>query len=262
MNINRILAVIVRYLYNFKHSLNRLTDAFYWPAMDLIIWGLTSQYFQQAGQASNLVLIFLTAMVFWMIVWRSQYEITVNLLEELWDRNLVNLFSSPLSIDEWTVAVLLLGFVKILLTIIFTFILTRILYSINLITIGFLLLPFFTLLMFSGWWAGFIVAGINLRFGKKIETIAWSGIYVLVPFSAVYYPVASLPLWAQKIALLVPMSYIFEGMRQVLLTGQIPWQKFLTSFILSIFYLILAIAFFKASFSKACEQGLAKLDEG
>jgi ABC-2 type transport system permease protein len=136
------------------------------------------------------------------------------------------------------------------------------LYSINLLVFGFLLLPFLALLMFSGWWVGFIVAGLILRHGTKIETLAWSGVYILVPFSAVYYPITSLPVWAQKIAAVVPMSYIFEGMRQVLQTGVIPINSVIISFILSIIYLILAISFFKASFNKACQNGLALLDEG
>ena len=262
MNSQRISAVLIRHFYNLKRSWEKLSDSFYWPAMDLILWGLTSQYFQQAGQISNVVLILLSALVFWQVIWRSQYEITVSLLEELWSRNLVNLFASPLKLNEWIAAVLLLGLIKMVMTISFTFILTWILYSINLLNFGFLLLPFFGLLLFSGWWVGLLVAGIILRFGIRVQTLAWAGVYLLAPFSALYYPVASLPLWAQKIAIFIPTSYLFEGMREVLTKGYVSWYYLLWSLLLNLFYLFWAVKFFKASFAKACDQGLAKLDEG
>lgn len=262
MNSQRINAVLIRHFYNLKCSWEKLSDSFYWPAMDLIIWGLTSQYFQQAGQISDVVLILLSALVFWQVIWRSQYEITVSLLEELWSRNLVNLFASPLKLNEWVAAVLLLGLIKMVMTISFTFILTWILYSINLLNFGFLLLPFFGLLLFSGWWVGLLVAGIILRYGIRVQTLAWAGVYLLAPFSALYYPVASLPFWAQKIAMFIPTSYIFEGMREVLTKGYVSWYHFLWSLLLNLFYLFWAVIFFKASFAKACDQGLAKLDEG
>lgn len=261
MSFERIWAVVIRHLYNLRHCWDRLSDSFYWPAMDLIIWGLTSQYFQKIGQVSSVVLILLTALVFWQVIWRSQYEITVSLLDEIWSRNIVNLFASPLTINEWILAVLLLGLIKMILTIGFVLFLTWIFYSINLLNFGFLLLPFFSLLLFSGWWVGLLVAGLILRFGSQVQTLAWAGVYLLAPFSAIYYPVASLPVWAQKVALFVPTSYLFEGMREVLLSGQLPWRNLVISFLLNLWYLLGAIIFFKFSFIKARQQGLAKLDE-
>jgi len=113
MNFNRIKAIIIRHLYNFKHNLDRLSDSFYWPAMDIILWGLTSQYIQEGGgEINNIILLLLSGLVFWQIVWRGQYEITVNLLEEVWSQNLVSLLATPLTINEWISSLFLLGFLK------------------------------------------------------------------------------------------------------------------------------------------------------
>src|SRR3972149_1814242 len=99
MKLHRIVAVMVRHIYNFRHSWDRVTDAFYWPAMDILLWGLTSSYvLTQSGNLPNIVLLLLSGLVYWQIVWRSQYEITTNLLEELWSDNLVNLFASPIQV--------------------------------------------------------------------------------------------------------------------------------------------------------------------
>lgn len=262
MNFNRIYAVVLRHLYYLKHSWEQISDSFYWPAIDLIVWGLTSKYFQTTGQVSNIMLIVLTGLIFWQVVWRSQYEITVSFLAEIWSKNVVVLFASPLTINEWIVAVIILGIIKMVATLFFIMILTWILYSVNLFTFGFTLLPFFGLLLFSGWWVGLLVVGIIMRIGNQAQTLAWAGVALLAPFSAVYYPLSSLPLWAQKMAGLVPTSYLFEGMRVVIATGIIPWTNLIYSFFISTVYLVMAVYYIKWSFNKACQDGLAKLDEG
>ena len=261
MNIYRIRAIIVRHLYNFKHHLDRLSDSFYWPAIDIIIWGLTSQYIQTTGgKVSNIALILLSGLVFWQIVWRSQYEITVSFLEEVWSRNLVNIFATPLTVEEWIAGVLFLGIIKMVATISLSILLIWLLYTINILNFGFLLIPFFISLLITGWWVGLFVAGILVMFGRQIQTLAWAGVYLIAPFSAIYYPVSSLPNWAQIISKTLPTSYIFEGMRTALMTEKIPYTNLVISFLLNFIYLFISYLFFKWSFKKSKEKGLARLE--
>ncbi|HUV46827.1 MAG TPA: ABC transporter permease [Candidatus Bathyarchaeia archaeon] len=261
MNFSRVLAVIIRHLYNFKHNLERLTDSFYWPALDILLWGITTQYIQQANQkVSNLVLVFLSGLIFWQVIWRSQYEITVNFLEELWNQNLVNLFATPLRVEEWITAVFSLGFINMIVSVSFAGLVAWLLYSVNILNFGWLLLPFFASLLIVGWWVGLIVSGLISLFGKNIQSLAWAGVTLLAPFSALYYPVSSLPVWAQKIARILPSSYIFEGMRKVLSTGKVPFVNLVISFGLNFVYLLLSYFFFKYCFAKSREKGLARLE--
>lgn len=260
MNIHRIKAIIIRHLYNFKHHVDRLTDSFYWPAMDIVIWGLTSQYIQKAGEVSHIILIFLSALVFWQVVWRGQYEITVNFLEEVWSQNLVNIFSTPLTIEEWIAGVLFLGIAKMIITVSFSILLVWLLYTINILNFGFLIIPFFVSLLMMGWWVGLFVAGFLVRFGRQLQTLAWAGVYILAPFSAIYYPVNTLPHWAMIIAKLLPSSYIFEGMREILITGKMPYTDLGVSLLLNCVYLFLSYLFFKWCFMKSKEKGLARLE--
>ena len=261
MNKARIGALILRHLYNFKHRTDRWFDAFYWPLMDILLWGLTSAYIRDASTAiPNLVMILLTGLVFWQTVWRSQYEITTNLLEEMWSRNLVNLFATPLSIYEWMVGVVFLGVVKMFITVGFSFLLVFFMYQVNIFKIGWLLLPLIGLLLMSGWYIGFIVSGILVRYGTRIQTLAWSGVYLLAPFSAIYYPVKSLPLWAQKVAQFVPTSYVFEGMRAVLFEGKMDLMMLAKSGGLSIIYLIISGFFFVWMFNKSRKIGLSSVE--
>jgi ABC-2 type transport system permease protein len=261
MKIYRIYGVILRYMFVFKHSINRMSDAFYWPLMDLIIWGLTISYIKSfSGKNEHIVVVIISGLLLWLVVWRAQYEISVNLLEELWSDNLVNMFVSPLKFSEWVVSVVLLGFIKAVLSVGFASIMAFILYKVRLFTLGFYLLPFFLLLFVTGWWVGFIVAGLILRYGTKVEQFAWSAIYLLAPFSVIYYPLSLLPVWGQRIAMLLPTSYIFEGARQVIYTGTMDPMKLVYSSLLSIIYFILSLLFLFGSYKKVLEKGLAKLN--
>ena len=132
-----VSAIIWRHLYNFRRSLDKVADSFYWPAMDIFLWGFTSTFItRQAGTLPNIVIILLSGLILWMIVWRGQYEITVNLLEEMWNQNLANLFASPLRLREWLMGVFILGFIKMLVAVGFAALLAFFAYKTNIFTLG------------------------------------------------------------------------------------------------------------------------------
>ncbi|KKQ18568.1 MAG: ABC-2 type transporter [Parcubacteria group bacterium GW2011_GWC1_36_9] len=117
MRLNRIYAIILRNFFTFKHSFDRLSDVFYWPIIDLILWGLTSTYFTKyASNVPNIVLLMLSGALLWIIIWRGQSEITIGILDDLWNRNLINLFASPLKFSEWIIALVAMGIIKALIS--------------------------------------------------------------------------------------------------------------------------------------------------
>lgn len=260
MSITRIYAVILRYMYNFKHSYDRITDAFYWPALDLLLWGLTGFYFASLNKdATSAVVAVISGIVFWIIIWRAQYEVTINLLTELWDKNLINFFGAPLKFSEWIISVMLVGIIKAIISFLFAVGLTYLFYKINIFMLGWYIPVFITLLLFSGWAVGFFVSSILFRFGTKVQTLAWSMIWALAPFSAVYYPVSIMPEWAQVFARFIPTSYVFEQMRALILSRNVDLNQLLICLILNIFYFALGLISIRASFNKLKERGLAKL---
>src|SRR3989344_594517 len=218
MNFNRVFTMVGRYFLYMRHNFDRLTDMFYWPAMDLLIWGLTGLYLATLNAGNKeYIFVILNGLVFWIVTWRAQYEININILSEIWDKNIVNIFASPLTIWEYVASLMSVGFLKTLISITFSAIVAFILYSYNIFSLyGFLLIPIILNLLLTGWAVGFFFAGFIIRFGAKIQTLGWTGTYLFAPFSAIYYPLSVLPDWAQKISYLIPASYIFEGMRNVL----------------------------------------------
>ena len=179
INFHRVWAMVQRYFLGLIHSYDRLGDMFYWPVMDLILWGLTGVYFVQQIKNPHALFVMLTGLIFWIVIWRTQYEITVNLLTEFWDRNLVNIFVSPLTVWEWITSLMVVGFTKMIISLTFSAVVASFLYHFNIFLYGFWLIPIVLSLALTGWAAGFLIAGLLIRFGQKIQTLAWVGVVLM-----------------------------------------------------------------------------------
>jgi ABC-2 type transport system permease protein len=257
----RITAMILRHLYMVPRTLESWAEAIYWPVLDLLLWGITTRWVESSStQVPRLAMVVLTGVVFWQVVWRANYEISVNLLEEFWNQNLVNLFATPLSVWEWAISLVALGLIKNFLTLIVGIGGVWLLYRLNIFEVGWMLLPFLFLLMMSGWFMGFTSSALIIYYGRRLQGLAWMLGFALAPFSAVFYPVSSLPGWARWVSSALPMTYIFEGMRQILRGGPLPLSSLAISFGLNILYLTLSILFFGEMFERSRAKGLGRLD--
>lgn len=260
MKIHRITAIIYRHWYNFIHSPDRIVDAFFWPSLDMVLWGLTITALtaRNLGSSAWIAAVIFGA-VLWYFCWRSQGEMTVGLLEELWSENLINLFASPLKFGEWLIGLCGIGVIKMVLTTLLEAGLIFILYRLNLFSLGWYILPFSLILTLMGWAFGFFVTGMIFRYGTNIQTLAWSGIYVLSPLSAIYYPLSVLPEWMRNISYALPATYVFEALRTVVNGGVLSWDWMIKPFILCVFYLAITLWFFTRSFEVAKRRGLGHL---
>ena len=260
ISFRRSWGVFLRYFFVFT-KLDQLADIFYWPAIDIFVWGITTVWLDTHRQeVPSVALVILTALVFWQIVWRGNYEVSVNLLHEFWNRNLSNMFSTPLRLREWILGVIFLCFFKIILGLAFGAFLVFLLYEMNIFTVGWAFLPFAASLMISGWMIGFCAASVIIYWGERLQMLAWMTAYIFSPFVAVFYPVAALPSWAQKIAWALPPTYVFEGMRSILAGHKFPMYNFMMSLILNGIYLLATMTLFKWMFEKSRAKGLARLE--
>lgn len=259
MRIHRVYGAVLHLFYISKGSPDRITDVFFWPSIDIIVWGLTSVYFIKTSSVPNILTIILSGIILWTVVYSAQREISFGLLEELWNRNLINLFTTPITFSEWILSILIVALAKTIASFLVASMLALLLYKMNIFIYGFYLLPFILLLIMTAWSVGFLITGMVLRYSSKIQTLAWSMIALISPFSAVYYSVSTLPVWAQKIALIVPTSYIFEGMRQIIIKGTFNPSSLIMALVINCIYLILSLIYLKMSFNKVLEKGLAKV---
>lgn len=239
-------------------SLERIADAFWWPTINISIWGLVTVYLQkQTGTTSAFFAnIFLGGIMMWGVVSRSQEEMGILFLQEAWDRNLLNMFASPLTLTEFMIATIELATFKLMLTFLWMFALSYFLFAFNIFSFGWVLLPYAIALMVSGWSLGLVINGLIIRYGFRVQAFAWTLALLFQPFSGVYYPISAIPHWMQIVARLLPTSYIFEGMRSVMQTHRIDISGLAIAIGLNIIYLALGIWFFVRSYREAQKTGM------
>jgi ABC-2 type transport system permease protein len=256
----RLYGFCLRHVYPLRRDFDLLSDMLYWPVIDVIVWGVTGRWLGGEDGAASVMATILTGLILWNIIWRSQSEVSRNLIDEIWNNNLVNLFSTPLSIGEWIIGVLGLSVMKMTFTVSVLTTIIFFLYKVNVFAVGWWLVPFFVGAVMSGWWIGFLSAGIVIRWGPKVQTVVWTLPGILLPFSVVFFPLALLPSFVRPISYLLPTTYIFESMRSVLILGTIDIRFLAISYALNIIYLVLALRWFKKSFRKSLELGLGRFN--
>ena len=263
MKLYRIKALIIRQLYIYPRSFPRLMDLLFWPVLELLVWGFLSVYLAKLNlQSVNIVSVLLGALIFWEFLNRSQQAVTISFLEDVWEKNLLNLFVTPVKVIEFLLSTVFLGLIRILLQGVILGIFALVLYRFNIFQFGLYTIPFVVSLLFFGWILGILVIAVILRYGTTAQVLAFGVIVVIQPFSAVFYPVSALPAALQYVAYALPSTYVFEGMRAVIATGTMPVVPLLISFGLNIVYLVLVMWFFYAMFKKVKEKGLLlKMDQ-
>lgn len=237
-------------------------DLLYWPALDVLLWGFISIYLESLKLGYvNMVTLFLGALILWDLLNQAQKAVSITFLEEVWERNVLNIFVTPLSISEFLAASFLLGALRILIVSIVMAVLALLFYSFNLFSVGVFLIPFIIILLVFGWVLGLFTTGLILRYGTSAQVLAFGFVLFIQPFSAVFYPVSILPSQIQWISFLLPSTYVFEGMRSVVATGTISWFHIFGALGTTVVCGVLVVWFFYAMFAAAKMRGtLMKLD--
>jgi ABC-2 type transport system permease protein len=214
----RVAAMMLRYWYLLRSSWPRLIELIYWPTVQMITWGFLQYYvMQNAGFFARAGGTLIGAVLLWDILFRGQLGFSVSFLEEMWARNIGNLMMSPLRPAEFITALMVMSIVRLSIGVIPVTVLALIFFGFNLYGLGLALVAFFINLMLTSWAVGIFVSGLVLRNGLGAENLAWSIMFLFMPLTCVYYPVTTLPVWLQPVAWLLPPTYVFEGMRELLI---------------------------------------------
>ena len=133
--------------------------------------------------------------------------------------------------------------------------LAMIFFDFNLYGIGFPLIAFFCNLIFTSWSVGIFVSGLVLRNGLGAESIAWTLMFALMPLACVYYPVTVLPHWLQYVAWALPPTYVFEGMRALLIDHVFRADLMVSALAINVVLLIASFAIFLVLLRSARRHG-------
>lgn len=238
--LRRIGAMILRYAYLLRASRLRVLDMIYWPALQLLTWGFLQTYLLRAGaleapgggaQAAGTLI---GAILLWDIMLRGQQGFCFSFIEEMWSRNLPNILMSPLRPVEFVAALVAMSLIRLAVGVGPVTILAIVFFGFNVWALGVAFAAFFVVLMLFAWSIGLLVSGALLRLGAGAENLIWSLMFIVQPMGAVYYPVSTLPAWLQPVSWLLPPTYVFEGLRGVLIRHEIRWELLAQGFAIDV----------------------------
>ncbi len=255
--VRRVWAMMYRHLALYRRSWPRVLELAYWPTLQMCIWGFTSSFL--AARAANgpmfVAGVLLGGALLWEVALRSQMGVAISFMEEIWSRNLGHVFVSPLRPHELVASLLGMSVIRMAIGVTPALVLAWLLYAFNVLSLGPVLVLFFVNLMIMGWWVALGVVSLILRHGAGAEALAWSMLFALTPFSAVFYPIEVLPPAVRPIALALPSAHVFEGMRAIMQTGTVRWDHLGAAFALNLAWTTGAALLFARQFRSARERG-------
>lgn len=259
----RIRGMVRRHWYLIRSSGPRTAELIFWPLVSMLMWGFLQTHLAQttslAAQAAGL---FVGGVLLWDILVRSQLGFSVAFLEEIWSRNLGHLMMSPLRPVELIGSLMVVSLIKLTVAMVPVATLAYIFFGFNLLGLGIAFAAFFANLVIMSWALGLISTGAVLRWGMGAESIAWLIVFLLLPISCVYYPVSTLPTWLQPMALALPSTYVFEGLRGLVLEQVFHGDYMLRALLLNLVYVSGALWLFRALLESARRNGaLVQLGE-
>ncbi len=248
--------MILRYWYLLLSSWPRLLELVYWPALQIITWGFLQTYISQnANFFARAGGTLIGAVILWDILFRGQLGFSISFLEEMWARNLGNLMMSPLRPIEFLISLTIMSLIRLAIGIIPMTLLALFLFYFNFYSIGLPLIAFFCNLIFTSWSVGVFVSGLVLRNGLGAESIAWTVMFALMPLACIYYPVSVLPAWLQYLAWSLPPTYVFEGMRALLIDHVFRTDLMIEALLINGILLLVSFGAFMALLQSARRSG-------
>jgi ABC-2 type transport system permease protein len=255
--LQRAFAIMLRQFYLMRGSVARVIPLFAWVGIDIVLWGFMSRYLNALSLAGlNFIPILLGAVLLWDFFTRVMQGVTMTFFEDVWSRNFLNMFASPLRISEYLSGLVMSSIVTSLIGLLFMLVVASAFFGLSFFSYGVVLLPALLVLFIFGIALGIAATGMVLRLGPAAEWFVWPIPALLAPFAAVYYPVETLPLWMQLLARIIPPSYVFQNIRSVVSGGTVAWAPLAVGLVLTLLYLILASWFFSRMYRHGVRTGL------
>jgi ABC-2 type transport system permease protein len=214
MKLRPIAGVALRQFYLLRGSPTRVVPTFAWVAIDIVLWGFITRYLNSVSVSGvDFVPTLLGAVLMWDFLTRIMQGVSIAFMEDIWARNFLNLFSTPLLISEYVSGLVITSVVTGLLSLAVMLALASFAFGLAFFQLGVLLIPFMLVLFVFGIGLGILASAMVLRLGPASEWLVWPLPALLSPFAGVFYPLSTLPHWMRVVGELMPASYVFEGLR-------------------------------------------------
>jgi ABC-2 type transport system permease protein len=250
-------AIVLRYLYLLRGNPARWLPLFAWVAIDIVLWGYLSRYLNTVtGSGLNFIPSLLGAVLLFDFFTRVMHGLAGVFLEDVWSRNFLNLFASPLTLLQYLLGLVITSTATSLIGLAVMLVLATLVFGLSFLTYGLTLIPFLLILFVFGVALGIFGSAVVLRFGPASEWFVWPIPALVTPFAGVFYPISTLPHWMQLLSKLLPPSYVFEELRAVVAGGSASGTALLWGGALVLVDLCLACWFFQSVYQRAVRTGL------
>lgn len=256
MRLQPTFAGALRYYYLVVGNPQRLFNVFIWGGVDIVLWGFVSKYLDGVAEgAMSFTAILLGTLVFWKLVDKMQNQFILVFLEDSWARNFLNIFASPIRVNEYVGGISIACIVTTMIAFVFGAIVALFAFGMPIPDFGVSLVLSALVLALFGMSLGILSSCIVLRYGPSAEWFAWPIPVMIQPFVGVFYPVSVLPGWMQGVAALLPPTYAFEALRTIFAGGQVTYMPLLVGFILASIILIISVQVFSITLRWAIGTG-------
>lgn len=257
MRIERVYAIFLRQYYLLRRSVARFIPIFFWVAMDVVLWGFITKYLNTVdGSGFNFVPAMLGAVLLWGFLVRIIQGVTMTFFEDVWSRNFLNIFSTPLTTGEYISGLVASSIATSAVGLAVMLLISNAAFGFSFFSLGIMLYPLLLILFLFGIALGILGTALVLRYGPAAEWFVWPIPALVSPFVGVFYPLSVLPQWMQSIGHALPASYVFESMRALVLGQTAATGDILFAIALSIIYVALASWFFLRIYRHALATGL------
>ena len=240
----RIRAVARRHAYVLVRSPHRLFDVVLWPLVDVLLFGSIGVFVARQATPARLAAAYLLAgILLWHVLYQSQIALATGFLEETWSRNLLSLFVTPIREVEYVAGVALFGMVKLVMGLTVVLVTAIGFYAFDVSRVTLAIVPIVALLLVVGWLIALFVVGLTLRFGSGAEAMAWGILFVVLPLSGVFYPVAALPRVLRPVAFVLPTTHAFKAGRTLFLGGGTRWDELGLAAVETVVLAVVVLAF-------------------
>jgi ABC-2 type transport system permease protein len=256
MSAGRIAAIVLRQYFLLRSSPTRVVPLFAWVAIDIVLWGFISRYLAQVSGGHDFVPTLLGAVLLWDFFGRIMQGVTTAFFEDVWSRNFLNVFATPLRIGEYVTGLVIVSVLTSVVGLVVMLALATSVFGLSFFAYGAALLPFLLVLFLFGIALGILASALVLRLGPASEWLVWPIPALLSPFAAVFYPLSVLPGWMQAVAKFLPPSYVFEGMRAIIAGQAVDVRGLCIGLGLALLQIVLAYLAFAGVHRYAVRSGL------
>ena len=257
MSLARTSAIMLRQFYLLRGSPSRIVPLFAWVTIDIVLWGFITRYLNTvAAPGFNFVPALLGAVLLWDFLVRVMQGVTMTFFEDVWSRNFLNIFATPLLLSEYLTGLVISSTATSSVGLLIMLVMATAVFGLSFFSYGLLIIPFLLILFLSGIALGILGSAMVLRLGPASEWFVWPIPALVSPFAGVFYPVSTLPSWMQYLAFLLPPTYVFEGIRDIVSGKGVSGVDVLAGGCLAVFYVFLACRFFAGVYRHAVRTGL------